>query len=413
MTRFSILLLSACAALALATAPVSAQDASDIDFGDDSGSWTEDGECDDPRFVGEGMASSTSRSDILKDATDCKVLFDDGKITFSDKQYDPELAVLNGTDLGDNSYEWANDDQCDDARFQGEGMAITPTRAAIKKDRNDCSYGFQTGALTLADALPDPVETVYRDIDFGHDKSSYAGDNECDDPRFFGAGMSSIALSIENIGGDRKDCLAAFKDGTIILKAEHVIDGVFFGDDSGFYADDGECDDLRFTGRAMGVKPTPASVEKDATDCMAAWRKKRISRVEKIDINGYLIQDGIVFGYDSSNYANDNECDDPRFTGKGMASSPSSEYIGKDRSDCLAGYEAATLKLAPLIPVDNTIRVDGIRFGDDEGSFSKDGECDDPRFTGQGMATALNDSDLGHDATDCLSLYQSGDIALK
>jgi len=80
MTRFSTLLLSACAALAIAATPIYAQDSSDIDFGDDSGSWTEDGECDDPRFTGEGMASSLNRSDILKDATDCKSLFDEGKI---------------------------------------------------------------------------------------------------------------------------------------------------------------------------------------------------------------------------------------------------------------------------------------------------------------------------------------------
>jgi len=413
MTRFSILLLSACAALAWAAAPMSAQEASDIDFGDDSGTYVNDNECDDPRFEGEGMASSLNRNNIGKDATDCKSLFDAGEVRFSDKQYDPELTVVDGTDLGDNSYEWANDDQCDDARFVGEGMAVTPTREAIKKDRNDCSYGFQTGALTLADALPEPAETVYQDIDFGNDKGSYAGDNECDDPRFFGAGMGTIGLSMENIGSDRKDCLTAFKDGTIIQKADHIIDGIFFGNDTGFYADDGECDDLRFTGRAMGAKPTPAGVEKDATDCMAAWRKKRISRVEKVDINGYLIQDGIVFGDDSSNYANDTECDDPRFTGKGMADSPSLEHTGKDRSDCLAGYEAGTLKLAPLIPVDNTIRVDGIRFGDDEGSFSKDGECDDPRFTGEGMAATLSDNDRGHDATDCLNLYQAGDIELK
>jgi len=163
----------------------------------------------------------------------------------------------------------------------------------------------------------------------------------------------------------------------------------------------------------MGAKPTPLGVESDATDCMAAWRADRITPVGEVDVNGYLIKDGIVFGDDSGNYANDNECDDPRFTGKAMASSASAENRGKDRSDCLTGYEAGALKPAPAIPVDNTIRVDGIRFGDDEGSFSKDGECDDPRFEGEGMAATLDANDQGHDATDCLILYQKGDITPK
>ena len=39
----------------LVAGTISAQE--NVDFGADSGAWTNDGECDDPRFEGKGMAS--------------------------------------------------------------------------------------------------------------------------------------------------------------------------------------------------------------------------------------------------------------------------------------------------------------------------------------------------------------------
>lgn len=53
-----------------------------IDFGDDSGDWSHDGECDDPRFRGDGMAAPPlSDDDLRRDATDCRELFESGRIT--------------------------------------------------------------------------------------------------------------------------------------------------------------------------------------------------------------------------------------------------------------------------------------------------------------------------------------------
>jgi hypothetical protein len=51
-------------------------------------------------------------------------------------------------------------------------------------------------------------------------------------------------------------------------------------------------------------------------------------------------------------------------------------------------------------------------FGDDSSMWANDGECDDPRFVGQGMASVLLDEDRMHDATDCRALFESGRIAL-
>jgi hypothetical protein len=48
-------------------------------------------------------------------------------------------------------------------------------------------------------------------------------------------------------------------------------------------------------------------------------------------------------------------------------------------------------------------------FGNDSSRYSRDGECDDKRFSGSGMTdTPLLDSDIGHDATDCRAAYNQG-----
>ncbi|MES2624840.1 MAG: pre-peptidase C-terminal domain-containing protein [Pseudomonadota bacterium] len=53
-----------------------------------------------------------------------------------------------------------------------------------------------------------------------------------------------------------------------------------------------------------------------------------------------------------------------------------------------------------------------IDFGDDLSAWANDGECDDPRFQGEGVADSADDSDLYHDATDCSTLYAAGNVAI-
>ena len=67
------------------------------------------------------------------------------------------------------------------------------------------------------------------------------------------------------------------------------------------------------------------------------------------------------------------------------------------------------------LPLDSNaeISVAGIDFGDNSSQWANDGECDDPRFEGGGMATQTNDDDLRSDATDCSEAYQNGSIALS
>ena len=55
--------------------------ASGVDFGDDASRWSNDGECDDPRFQGPGMtATPLLEEDIMHDATDCREAFERGEL---------------------------------------------------------------------------------------------------------------------------------------------------------------------------------------------------------------------------------------------------------------------------------------------------------------------------------------------
>lgn len=120
--------------------------------------------------------------------------------------------------------------------------------------------------------------------------------------------------------------------------------------------------------------------------------------------------EGIDFGDDSGEYARDGECDDLRFDGEGMTQTPLlAEDLYHDASDCRAAFEAKRITLSPMF-----IRLSGkaeIVWGDDSGDFSRDGECDDMRFEGQGMTfTPLIAEDIGRDASDCRAAFEEGKI---
>lgn len=409
MTRLATLWALALFALGAIATTALAQDIDDIDFGDDLSTWANDGECDDPRFSGDGMAATLDRQDLMHDATDCRALLESGEIEFSATQFDATLTTFEDIDLGDDSGRFPEDGECDDPRFEGPDMSSSPDHAEIKKDRTDCSFGLQMGSLTVAEDLPPPLEKEIDGIEFGHDKGSYSNDGECDDPRFAGAGMATIALDRQNIGGDRTDCLAAWEAESIRYIADSVLDGFDFGDDKSLYAKDGECDDPRFVGDAMSAKPAMSGLKHDASDCLAAWKASDIEPVEERDNGGILIRGGIVFGDDTGQYADDGECDDPGFVGLSMASGGGSpDHAGHDRTDCLAGFESGSLKPAPPMPMSATIVIDDIDFGDNSSAFASDGECDDPRFEGDGMSARPSNTHRQRDAIDCLMAYQSG-----
>lgn len=119
--------------------------------------------------------------------------------------------------------------------------------------------------------------------DFGNDSGSYANDGECDDSRFIGPGRSTLTDGTHR-WKDASDCRDAWREGTInwgnvqtsVQAHSHSFDGTsepFFGDDSGEYAFDGECDDDRFYGSGRSVLTTGSHRGRDATDCREAWRR--------------------------------------------------------------------------------------------------------------------------------------------
>ena len=54
-----------------------------------------------------------------------------------------------------------------------------------------------------------------------------------------------------------------------------------------------------------------------------------------------------------------------------------------------------------------------IDFGDDTGDFPSDGECDDGRFEGFGMASSVGMELVGRDASDCSQYCAMGLIGLR
>lgn len=115
------------------------------------------------------------------------------------------------------------------------------------------------------------------------------------------------------------------------------------------------------------------------------------------------------FGDDAGTYSKDGECDDPRFDGPGMTTTPLlSDDVLHDATDCKAAWDAGRLSLRGIAD-DGTVD-----FGDDKGEYAKDGECDDLRFIGEGMtATDLLEDDIMHDATDCRTAYEGGKLQLN
>lgn len=106
----------------------------DIDFGEDAGDYANDGACDDARFESDGDDWSYQRNHVLRDATDCRTLYEAGELTLY-------------LDFGDNSGEYANDNTCDDNRFTGDGRSILETDSHVKRDAVDCIVAYRAGTI--------------------------------------------------------------------------------------------------------------------------------------------------------------------------------------------------------------------------------------------------------------------------
>lgn len=208
------------------TTPTPTTPVSTINFGNDSGPYPFDGECDDPRFQGNGVAADSilNSANQFRDASDCRAMFNSGRATLRAGGGNgfPVIATPS-INFGNDSGPYPFDGECDDPRFQGNGVAADSILNSANqfRDASDCRAMFNSGRATLrpgggsgfpmATAVP-PMSS----INFGNDSGSFPFDGECDDPRFFGPGMAANAsLTSANNFRDATDCRNLFNAGRV------------------------------------------------------------------------------------------------------------------------------------------------------------------------------------------------------
>ena len=127
-----------------------------------------------------------------------------------------------------------------------------------------------------------------------------------------------------------------------------------FGDDASRFAKDGECDDMRFSGPGMtDTTLIDSDIRHDATDCRTAYNQGRLTynggRRDGGSTGSTYAASGvnhIIWGDDASKYAKDGECDDKRFVGAGMTSTPLLDSdIKHDATNCRTAYTQGRLQL--------------------------------------------------------------------
>ena len=114
--------------------------AADPRFGDDHSKWAYDGECDDPRFEGAGSAGTLLDDDRAHDATDCKNLFEQGRVVLRNgdgRRSDRGGAAADGSRVEQGSLQTGDDvltsgEYADTFRFDGSGgrRAVVDLRSA-------------------------------------------------------------------------------------------------------------------------------------------------------------------------------------------------------------------------------------------------------------------------------------------
>lgn len=125
-----LLLLAACVGPAIVI--------NGIDFGNNASKYARDGECDDPRFAGAGMATSLAAENVGRDGTDCSQLYLSQNVRLARSRSEWRKSQCVGISYGNNSSEYASDGRCDDPRFTGPGTASVLLLGDLKHDAKDC-----------------------------------------------------------------------------------------------------------------------------------------------------------------------------------------------------------------------------------------------------------------------------------
>ncbi|MEO0982011.1 MAG: serine protease [Pseudomonadota bacterium] len=497
-----------------APAPVPAPTTpTEIDFGDDTSMWANDGECDDKRFEGAGMTTTPLLDeDVGHDATDCRTAFEAGDLTLATGSETPTEVSLGDVEFGDDSGQWPNDNECDDPRFTGDGVAFFTLPENIRRDATDCRAAMEAGLATFTGdaAAPPPVAeslesfgTGFVVSSNGHVLTNAHVVDGCDalrspvfgeltllgqdrfldlallkgDPptqgfaRISGATGVRLGEDIVIAGYPLMDFLEksslTISTGTVSSRFgmgdtpyRFQISAPVHGGNSGGPVFDRHGDVVGVvvsTLDSQSVLEETGNLPQNINFAISLEAVNQFLAANPIEDGGVagmsLRPDGVAdiaefaegvtgliqcfnggapspdivptgdrpplaeidFGDDASNWANNGECDDKRFAGPGMTETLLIESdVGHDATDCRTAYQAGQLSLAPADAPQpaGLIAVDDITFGDDTSAWANNGECDDNRFQGEGMASILIESDTGHDATDCLEGYQAGRLTL-
>jgi S1-C subfamily serine protease len=409
------------------------------DFGDDSGQFTFDGECDDTRFTGPGASGV---GDPLTDASDCAAAWAAGTITLAPSE---ELAVSprllstgTGFAISGAGHVLTNAHVIEGcpvlrsptfgrlnllAMDSGSDLALlqasTPTasfaaisgQSSARLGEEIVAAGFplndflkkqsvtiSTGTISSRTGLRDDAKVfqISAPVQYGNSggpvfnrKGEVVGVvvSKLDSMAVFEATKDlpqniNFAVSLSAIN----DFLAS-NPVTVSRSSSLQVESL---------ADVAEhAESVTGLIECLNAAPEPLSAE------VLAAR----SHIETID-----------FGDDSGQWTLDWECDDPRFTGPGASSVG---HPGSDATDCRRAWTEGTITQNPDFDWDAFARsrenvvFDGIDFGNNTGMWAHDGECDDPRFAGNGMAEVLVDADRLRDASDCRALYEAGQIRLR
>ncbi|MEO1677585.1 MAG: hypothetical protein AAFU80_05425 [Pseudomonadota bacterium] len=124
-----------------------------------------------------------------------------------------------------------------------------------------------------------------------------------------------------------------------------IAQNIDFGDDSGDYANDGECDDRRFYGPGMATTLDWEQLARDATDCSLAYQSERVRIWNFEDSLAATRCEMIQWGDDESGFPFDGECDDPRFEGRAVDGVMVADDAGHDATDCRRACEFGLIGL--------------------------------------------------------------------
>lgn len=138
---------------------------------------------------------------------------DEARLPSREEKATVKVPASRELDFGDDTAMWSNDGQCDDPRFTGPGISKDAIDMNLGHDASDCRAAFEAGRIWRT---YEPAEMTIDDINFGADKTPFAKDGTCQDPRFGGPGASDTFLM--NRAMDATDCRGLFKEGKVWLK---------------------------------------------------------------------------------------------------------------------------------------------------------------------------------------------------